>query len=53
MPQRVRIGHVVIQEREVELDVNCFLEQLPGEIEPRLRRVHVFIQIENQVIGDD
>jgi hypothetical protein len=49
----VRIGQVGVQQGQVELDVHRLLEQVPGQVQPRLRGVDVPVQVEHQVVGDD
>ena len=49
----VGIGHVVVEQGEIELDVNGLFIELPGEIEPRLGRVDVLVEVQHQVVGDD
>src|SRR5690554_2129876 len=49
----LELGHVGVEQREVELDVQRLLVQLPGEIEPSLGRVDVPIEVEHEVVGDD
>ena len=47
------IRHVVIEQRQVELDVQRFLVELAREIHARLRRIDVPIQADHEVVRDD
>ncbi len=47
------VGHVGVEQRQVELDVQRLLEQLPGQVQPGLGRVDVLVEVEHQVVGDD
>ena len=47
------VGHVGVEQVQIELDVHGLLEQLPGQVEPALRGVDVLVEVEHQVVGDD
>ncbi len=47
------VGHVGVQQRQVELHVHGFLEQLPGQVQPAFGRVDVLVQVEHEVVGHD
>ncbi len=47
------IGHVGVEQRQVELDVQRLFEQLARQIHPRLGCVEVAVEIEDQVVRDD
>ena len=49
----LRIGHVGVEQRQVELHVQRFLVQLPRQVHARFGRVDVLVQVEHQVVGDD
>ena len=49
----LRVGDVVVQEREVELDVQGFLVELARQIHPSFGRVDVLIQIDDEIVGHD
>ncbi len=48
-----RIGHVGVEQREVELDVQRFFIQLARQVHARFGRVDVLVEIQHQVVGDD
>ena len=47
------VGHVVVQQREVELHVQRLLVELPRQVHARLGGVDVLVQIQHQVVRDD
>ncbi|UMG92712.1 hypothetical protein [Nocardioides sp. TF02-7] len=47
------VGHVGVEEGQVELHVHRLLEELPREVEAPLRAVHVLVEVEHQVVGHD
>ncbi len=47
------VGHIGVQQRQVELHVDGFLEELPGQVQPPFRRVDVLIQIQHEVVRHD
>ena len=47
------VGHVGVEQGEVELHVDGLLEQLPRQVEPPFRRVHVLVQVEYEVVRHD
>ena len=49
----VVVGQVVVEQREVELHVQRFLVELPGQEQAGLRGVDVLVQVEHEVVGDD
>ena len=46
-----RVGHVSVEQRQVELDVLGFLEELAGQEQPGFGRVDVLVQVEDEVVG--
>ncbi len=51
--RRCWIGHVVVQQRQIELDVQRFLEQLPRQVHARFGRVDVPVQADDQIVRHD
>ena len=49
----VVVGQVVVEQRQVELDVQRLLVQLAGQEQPGLGGVDVLVQVEHEVVGDD
>ena len=47
------VGHVGVEQGQVELDVHGLLEQLARQVEPALGRVDVLVEVEHQVVGHD
>ena len=50
---RVGIGDVVVEQRQVELDVHRLFKELAREIQARFGRVDVLVEIEHEVVRDD
>ena len=44
------IGHVVIEKRQIELNVHGLLKELTRQVEARLRRVDMLIKVEHEVV---
>ena len=49
----VRIGHVGVEQRQVELHVQRFLVELARQVHARLGRVDVLVEVEHEVVRDD
>ena len=49
----VRVGEVGVQQRQIELDVHGLLEELAGQVQPRLGGVDVLVERQHEVVGDD
>ena len=47
------IGHVGVEQRQVELDVQRLLVELARQVHARLGRVDVLVEVEHQVVRDD
>ena len=47
------VGHVGVEQGQVELDVHRLLEQLARQVEPALGRVDVLVEVEHQVVRHD
>ena len=47
------VGHVGVEQRQVELHVHRLLEQLPGQVQPAFRGVDVLVEVEHEVVRDD
>jgi hypothetical protein len=47
------IGHVGVEQRQVELHVQRLLVELARQVHPRLGGVDVLVEVEHQVVGDD
>ncbi len=47
------IGHVVVQQREIELDVQRFLEQLSRQVHARFGRIDVPVQTDDEIVRHD
>ena len=51
MPRPARlVGHVGVEQSQVELDVHGLLEELTRRIEPGFGRVDVLVQVEDEVV---
>ena len=47
------VGHVGVEQGQVELHVHRLLEELAGEVEPTLGGVDVLVEVQHQVVGHD
>jgi hypothetical protein len=46
----VRVGHIVVEQSEIKLDMDGFFKELPREIQTGLGRVDVFVEIEYEIV---
>ena len=49
----LRVGDVGVEQRQVELDVQRLFVELARQVHPRLGRVDVLVEIEDEVVRDD
>ena len=49
----LRVGDVVVQQGEIELDVQGFFVELARQIHPSLGRIDVLVEIDDEVVGHD
>ncbi len=47
------VGHVVVEQGEVELHVHGLFEELAGKVEAGFGGVDVLVEVEDEVVGDD
>ena len=49
----VGIGHVVVQQRQIELHMHRLFIELARKIQPGFGRVDVLVEVQHQVVRDD